>query len=105
MHHAHTCCGSSQRRAHMCRQNRGSGARTWDKEVPPVAVAKRTYLTKHPYKRPSTGLRHAHLWRRSPPLSFLPRPLWCPRPPSFLPCLLWCPCCFCSTRYHLTQVD
>ena len=44
------CCGSSQRRASTCCGSRCSGARTWDKEVPPIAVAKRTYLAKCPYK-------------------------------------------------------
>ena len=28
-----------------------AAARTWDKEVPPITVAERTYLTKCPYKR------------------------------------------------------
>jgi hypothetical protein len=83
------------------------------KNPPPVADAKRTWLTKCPYKRQkktlqpaampaptaaptpalllgSTGLRCAHLRRRSPP-------------PSFLLCLLRrrCPCGSTSPSIHV----
>ena len=42
-----TFCGGGQFGALTCQGNCGPYGRIWDKEAPPVAVAKRTYLTKH----------------------------------------------------------
>ena len=85
------------------------------KKSPPIAVTKRTYLTKHPYKRQKKAAKPA----AAPGLAAAPAPAPLvevngaavhaplekkPPPSPFLPCPLWRPCPFCSTSPSICVV-
>ena len=84
------------------------------KKSPPVAVTKRTYLTKGPYKRQKKAVETV----AAPALTAAPAPTplvgvhgaaaRAPAekkpPPSFLPCPLWRPCPFFLTRPSIHAV-